>query len=93
MYYAQLNTYNLFSRNLYFKGYSSNLAILNSLNLSLLPVLYMFNFLYYTDAVSTTMVLLTYSLHLAGSVINIYVIQSSIKTYSLPSSILISPQL
>ncbi|XP_023346640.1 putative Dol-P-Glc:Glc(2)Man(9)GlcNAc(2)-PP-Dol alpha-1,2-glucosyltransferase [Eurytemora carolleeae] len=49
------------------QGYSSNLAILNSLNLSLLPVLYMFNFLYYTDAVSTTMVLLTYSLHLAGT--------------------------
>lgn len=63
-----------YSRNLSFdiQGYSSNLAILNSLNLSLLPVLFMFNFLYYTDAVSTTMVLLTYSLHLAGSVINIF---------------------
>jgi len=45
--------------------YKPNLAVLNSINLSLLPVLFMFNLLYYTDTVSTMMVLLTYSLHLA----------------------------
>jgi len=49
------------------QDYHPKLAILNSLNLSLLPVLFMFNFLYYTDVVSTMMVLLTYSLHLSGS--------------------------
>jgi len=47
------------------QDYSSNLTLLNSLNLSLLPVLFMFNFLYYTDTISTTMVLLTYSLYLS----------------------------
>ena len=50
----------------FIKDYHPKLAVLNSLNLSLLPVLFMFNFLYYTDTISTMMVLLTYSLHLSG---------------------------
>ena len=84
--YAYLKKFYLFNRNLYFdiQGYSSNLAILNSLNLSLLPVLFMFNFLYYTDAVSTTMVLLTYSLHLAGSVIHLMLNDPPLKLIVYP---------
>ncbi len=46
--------------------YNDNLAILSSLNISLLPVLFFFNFLYYTDTVSTTMVLLMYSMYISG---------------------------
>jgi len=45
--------------------YNDHLAILSSLNISLLPVLFFFNFLYYTDTVSTTMVLLMYSLYIS----------------------------
>jgi len=48
------------------ENYSDVLGIWSSLNMSLLPVLYMFSFLYYTDPVSTAMVLLTYCLHLSG---------------------------
>jgi len=46
--------------------YSEVLGIWSSFNMSLLPVLYMFSFLYYTDPVSVCMVLLTYCLHLSG---------------------------
>lgn len=46
------------------QDFQPGLAVWSSLNMALLPVLFMFNFLYYTDAISTTMVLLTYSLHL-----------------------------
>ena len=49
--------------------YNDHLAILSSLNVSLLPVLFFFNFLYYTDTVSTTMVLLMYSLYISGNFI------------------------
>ena len=50
------------------ENYKDSLALLSSLNLSLLPVLFFFNFLYYTDTVSTTMVLLMYSLYLSGAI-------------------------
>ena len=41
-------------------------AALSAFNMSLLPVLYFFSFLYYTDVGSTLMVLLAYCLHLDG---------------------------
>jgi len=47
-------------------GYSEGLGLWSSLNMSLLPTLFMFNFLYYTDPLSTCLVLLTYCLHLTG---------------------------
>jgi len=48
------------------ENYSEVMGIWSSFNISLLPVLFMFTFLYYTDPVSTAMVLLTYCLHLSG---------------------------
>jgi len=45
-------------------GYSEDLGLWSSLNLSLMPPLFFCNLLYYTDPVSTCMVLLTYTLHL-----------------------------
>ena len=39
-------------------------ALLSSINLTVFPLLYFFNFLYYTDVGSTFMVLLMYCLHL-----------------------------
>merc|ERR1719477_43303 len=48
------------------ENYSDVLGIWSSFNMSFLPVLFMFSFLYYTDPVSTAMVLLTYCLHLSG---------------------------
>jgi len=48
------------------ENYSEVLGIWSSCNISLLPVLFMFTFMYYTDPVSTAMVLLTYCLHLSG---------------------------
>jgi len=45
--------------------YTDSLALLSSVNISLLPVLFFFNFMYYTDTVSTSMVLLMYSLYLS----------------------------
>ena len=49
-------------------------AALSAFNMSLLPVLYFFSFLYYTDVGSTLMVLLAYCLHLDGRdvLLNIY---------------------
>lgn len=38
--------------------------LLSALNISTFPVLYFFSFLYYTDALSTSMILLMYALHL-----------------------------
>ena len=46
--------------------YSDSLGLWSSVNLSLCPVLYFFSFLYYTDQVSTAMVLLTLCLQLSG---------------------------
>jgi len=48
------------------ENYSEVLGIWSSFNISFLPMLWMFTFLYYTDPVSTAMVLLTYTLHLSG---------------------------
>lgn len=48
------------------ENYSEVLGIWSSFNISCLPMLWMFSFLYYTDPVSTAMVLLTYTLHLSG---------------------------
>lgn len=45
-------------------GYSDHLGLWSSLNLSLLPPLFFCNLLYYTDPLSTCMVMLTYTLHL-----------------------------
>jgi len=47
------------------ENFEDSLALLSSINISMLPVLFFFNFLYYTDTVSTTMVLLMYSLYLS----------------------------
>jgi len=47
-------------------GYSEQLGLWSSLNLSLLPPLFFTNLLYYTDPLSTCLVLLTYTLHLSG---------------------------
>lgn len=48
------------------EGYEELLGLWSSFNISLLPTLFMFNFLYYTDPLSTSLVLLTYCLHLTG---------------------------
>ena len=48
------------------ENYSEVLGLWSSLNMALMPVLFMFSFLYYTDQISTALVLLTLSLHLAG---------------------------
>jgi len=47
------------------ENFNDSLSLLSSVNISMLPVLFFFNFLYYTDTVSTTMVLLMYSLYLS----------------------------
>ena len=47
------------------ENFNEALGVWSSLNMSFLPVLFMFNFLYYTDPTSTAMVLLTYCLHLS----------------------------
>lgn len=44
--------------------FDASKALLSSLNLALFPLLYFFNFMYYTDVGSTFMVLLMYCLHL-----------------------------
>lgn len=44
--------------------YDENKCLLSAFNLALFPLLYFFNFLYYTDVGSTFMVLLMYCLHL-----------------------------
>ena len=49
------------------ENYSEVLGMWSSLNMALMPVLFMFSFLYYTDQISTALVLLTFSLHLALS--------------------------
>ena len=51
------------------ENFEDSLALLSSINVSMLPLLFFFNFLYYTDTVSTTMVLLMYSLYLSGNFI------------------------
>jgi len=48
------------------EGYSEVLGVWSSLNMSLMPVLYFYSFLYYTDQVSTALTLLTFCLHLSG---------------------------
>ena len=48
------------------ENYSEILGFWSSINISLLPVLFLCNFLYYTDPVSTFMVLLMYCLHSSG---------------------------
>lgn len=45
-------------------------AMLFALTLWSFPILYFFTFLYYTDAIATGLVLLTYSLHLRGRMIS-----------------------
>ena len=47
------------------EGYSEVLGLWSSANMALMPVLFLFSFLYYTDQISTALVLLTFSLHLA----------------------------
>ena len=49
------------------ESYSDLLGVWSSLNMSLMPVLFFYSFLYYTDQVSTALVLLTFSLHLSGN--------------------------
>ena len=46
--------------------YSEALGLWSSLNMALMPVLYFYSFLYYTDQISTALVLLTFCLHLSG---------------------------
>jgi len=46
------------------EAYSDILGLWSSVNIALLPVLYFYSYLYYTDQVSTCMVLLTLCLHL-----------------------------
>ena len=48
------------------ESYSEVLGLWSSLNMALMSVLFLFSFLYYTDQISTALVLLTFSLHLAG---------------------------
>lgn len=48
------------------EGYSERLGLWSSLNLSLLPPLLFTSLLYYTDPLSTCLVLLTYTLHITG---------------------------
>jgi len=47
------------------EGYSELLGLWSSLNISLLPPLFFSSLLYYTDPLSTCLVLLTYTLHLS----------------------------
>ena len=60
-------------------------AALSAFNMSLLPVLYFFSFLYYTDVGSTLMVLLAYCLHLDGRdvLLNILISINPITSYIL----------
>lgn len=48
----------------YFQAQNAKLATLSGLSMSLFPILYFFNFLYYTDLGSTFFVLFAYLLHL-----------------------------
>ena len=48
----------------YFQTQNAKLATLSGLSMSLFPILYFFNFLYYTDLGSTFFVLFAYLLHL-----------------------------
>ena len=47
------------------EGYSELLGLWSSLNISLLPPLFFSSLLYYTDPLSTCLVLLTYTLHIS----------------------------
>jgi len=47
------------------EGFSKLLGLWSSFNISLLPPLFFTSFLYYTDPLSTCLVLLTYTLHLS----------------------------
>ncbi|BES98560.1 Asparagine-linked glycosylation 10, alpha-1,2-glucosyltransferase homolog [Nesidiocoris tenuis] len=48
------------------KGYSRKVVLWHAINLSIFPVSYFFTFLYYTDTLSTTLVLLMVDMHLSS---------------------------
>uniref|UniRef100_T1I1M3 Dol-P-Glc:Glc(2)Man(9)GlcNAc(2)-PP-Dol alpha-1,2-glucosyltransferase n=1 Tax=Rhodnius prolixus TaxID=13249 RepID=T1I1M3_RHOPR len=51
------------------KQIKRNYKVWEAFNISVFPVMYFFNFLYYTDTLSTFSVLLMFRLHLAGNLI------------------------
>jgi len=66
------------------EGYSELLGLWSSFNISLLPPLFFSSLLYYTDPLSTCLVLLTYTLHLSDR--PLLASLAGVFFYSLPSN-------